>query len=117
MTLNLLVTHSEFLNEPTFPLGEKYLAEDMAAALEKLGIDACVFAIEDLYSNRNFKAGYALYMRRIRSCSFQAIITILTKTKLPFFMKPSPINLKRLKTRMWCLPVRLKRAENIRQWG
>lgn len=97
MTLNLLVTHSEFLNEPTFPLGEKYLAEDMAAALEKLGIDACVFAIEDLYSNRNFKAGYALYMRAYPELQLSGYHNYFDKDKIAILYETIPYKLEEVK--------------------
>ena len=61
--INLPISFSEHLNDDLYALGEKYLAEDLAAALAEYGIEARLYAFEDTFSNRNFYEGFEIYMR------------------------------------------------------
>ncbi|MCM1323823.1 MAG: glycosyltransferase [Acetobacter sp.] len=70
VVLNLPVTYSKFLQQSNYALGEKYLAEDMANVLQQLGFDTKIYALEDVYSNKNFRAGYEIYMRAFPELQF-----------------------------------------------
>ena len=61
--VNLLFTFTKHLNNDKYALGEKYLAEDLAAELKKQGIDTRLYTFEDTFSNRNFNEGFEIYMR------------------------------------------------------
>ena len=63
IAVNVPVEYSESLKNKEFPLGEKYLAEDMVEAFNKFGYEARVYALEDSYSNRDFREGYEIYLR------------------------------------------------------
>jgi hypothetical protein len=63
IAVNTPVEYSKYLEDKTYPSGEKYLAEDMVYTFNKLGYEAKVYALEDSYSNRNFKEGYEIYLR------------------------------------------------------
>lgn len=63
IAINTPVEYSKYLEDKTYPSGEKYLAEDMVYTFNKLGYEAKVYALEDSYSNRNFKEGYEIYLR------------------------------------------------------
>lgn len=52
--VNLPITFTKHLNNDKYALGEKYLAEDLAAELKKQGIDTRLYTFEDTFSNRNF---------------------------------------------------------------
>lgn len=61
--INLPITYTRYLNDKTYALGEKYLAEDLAAELIKQGIDTRLYTFEDSLSNRNFNEGFEIFMR------------------------------------------------------
>ena len=61
--INIHMTYTKKLSNPTYPLGEKYLAEDMMYVLREMGIDAKLYTWEETYSNRNFREGYEIYLR------------------------------------------------------
>ena len=61
--VNLPITFTKHLNNDKYALGEKYLAEDLAAELKKQGIDTRLYTFEDTFSNRNFNEGFEIYMR------------------------------------------------------
>ena len=63
VVVNLPVTYAKYLDDKTFALGEKYLGEDLAAALAKHGFDVRIYSFEDTYSNRNFGEGFEIFMR------------------------------------------------------
>ncbi len=61
--INLPITYTKYLHDKTYALGEKYLAEDLAAELIKHGIDTRLYTFEDSLSNRNFNEGFEIFMR------------------------------------------------------
>ena len=61
--INLPITYTRYLQDDTYALGEKYLAEDLAFELEKNGIDTKLYTFEDSLSNRNFNEGFEIFMR------------------------------------------------------
>ncbi len=63
IAINVPVTHTKFLSDKTFGLGELYLAEDLEVELEKNGFDVRIYAWEDTYSNRNLGEGIEFFMR------------------------------------------------------
>lgn len=61
--INLPITYTRYLQDDTYALGEKYLAEDLASELKKNGIDTKLYTFEDSLSNRNFNEGFEIFMR------------------------------------------------------
>lgn len=55
--VNLPITFTKHLNNDKYALGEKYLAEDLAAELKKQGIDTRLYTFEDTFSNRILTKG------------------------------------------------------------
>ncbi len=63
VVINLPVTYTRYLKDNMYALGEKYLGEDLAAALGQKGFDVRIYSFEDTYSNRNFGEGFEIFMR------------------------------------------------------
>ena len=63
ITLNVLIEYTRDMLKPNYPSGEKYLAEDMAKEFDKLGFNAEMYSLERTYANRDFREGFALYLR------------------------------------------------------
>lgn len=117
MTINLLVTHSQFLKEPVYPLGEKYLAEDMAAALAKIGVEARVYAIEDVYSNRNFREGFALYLRAYPELQLDNYHKHIDKDKIAVLYETIPYQIAEVKNADVVFTGSLKKSKEYRKMG
>lgn len=97
MVINLPVTYTHYLSNPAYPLGEKYLAEDMVVALAKNGVDVRIYAMEDLYSNLNFKAGYELYMRAYPELRFSRYHNYLDEDKIAVLFETIPYKIEEVK--------------------
>ncbi len=117
MTINLLVTHTKFIHHPLYPLGEKYLAEDMAVALGKLGTDARLYAIEDLYSNRNFKEGYALYLRAYPELQLSRYHNYIDKDKIAVLYETIPYKPEEVRNADVVFTGSLKKSREYREAG
>lgn len=63
VVINLPITHSMYLSNKLFALGEKYLADDLMVEFQKSGFEVKEYAWEDTYSNRNYKEGFEFFMR------------------------------------------------------
>lgn len=117
MGINLLVTHSKFLQEQLFPLGEKYLAEDMAAALAQLGINARVTAIESVYSNENFRAGYEVYFRAYPELQLSDYHNYFDKDKIAVLYETIPYKIEEVKNADVVFTGSLKKSREYREMG
>ncbi len=63
IVINLPINYNNHLENKTYGLGEKYLAEDMKVEFVKNGFEVELYTWEDTYSNKNFKEGFEFYMR------------------------------------------------------
>ncbi len=63
IVMNLPINYNTHLDNKTYGLGEKYLAEDIKIEFIKNGFDVDIYTWEDTYSNKNFKEGFEFYMR------------------------------------------------------
>lgn len=63
ISINLPVAYKKDLMLEKYPLGEKYLAENLLYEFKKLGFEVKLSAIEDVYLSDNYKEGFEFYMR------------------------------------------------------
>lgn len=63
IAINIPITQHASLSDKTYALGEKYLAESLAAAFNQAGFTAKVYTQEDTLAERNPSSGYEFYMR------------------------------------------------------
>lgn len=117
IALNLPITHSEFLQSPIYPLGEKYLAEDMAFMFQKQGYEVKLFALEDTYSNRNFKAGYEFYMRSFPELQLSSYHHYFGKDRIAVLFETIPYSLDEVKNADIVLTGSLKKNREYRAQG
>lgn len=117
IALNLPITHTESLQNPNYPLGEKYLAEDIAFEFNKMGFDARLFALEDTYSNRNFKAGYEFYMRFFPELQLSDYHHYFDKDKIAVLFETIPYSLDEVKKADIVLTGSLKKDREYRAQG
>ena len=117
MTINLPVTYSSFLQDPLYPLGEKYLAEDMAAALAKIGVEVRIYAIEDVYSNRNFKEGIVLYMRSYPELQLDDYHKHINKDKIAVLYETIPYKIEEVKNADVVFTGSLRKSREYQKMG
>ena len=63
IAVNVPVALNSSLEDNKYPLGEKYLAENLRDEFVKQGLVSDIFALEDVLLSVNFKAGFEFYMR------------------------------------------------------
>ena len=97
IAVNTPVEYSKYLEDKEFPLGEKYLAEDMVYAFNKLGYEAKVYALEDSYSNRDFREGYEIYLRIHPEMNFDIYHEHLDKDRISVVFETLNYSIKQLK--------------------
>lgn len=117
IVLNLPISYSKSLSEPFYPLGEKYLAEDMAAAFQKLGMDARLYAIEDTYSNRDFRAGYEFYLRAFPELQLSSYHHYFDKDKISVLYETIPYKLDEVKNADVIFTGSLKKNRQYQKMG
>ena len=92
MVINLPVAYAKELKNTKMGLGEKYLAEDMAFEIEKLGYKVAIYTKEDTYSNWNFKEGIELYMRKDPELELDTYHGFVDKDKVAVLFETVPYN-------------------------
>lgn len=117
IAINLPITHSEMLQSPVYPLGEKYLAEDLAFMFQKNGFDTRLYALEDTYSNRNFKAGYEIYMRYFPELQLEEYHKFFDKDRISVLLETIPYDLSEVKNADIVLTGSLKKNREYRAQG
>jgi len=97
VAINILLEHTADLNRTQYALGEKYLAEDMAKELQKYGIEARIFTLEETYSNRGFAEGYEIYLRPLPELRFDNYHDVFDKDRIAVLYETFPYDLNEVK--------------------
>ena len=63
IAINIQITNHISLNDKTYALGEKYLAESLLEAFNQFGYKSTVYTQEDTFAERDPSSGYEFYMR------------------------------------------------------
>ena len=95
--VNLPITFTKHLNNDKYALGEKYLAEDLAAELKKQGIDTRLYTFEDTFSNRNFNEGFEIYMRAGPELRLDGYHRYAGKDRISVLLETIPYQMREVK--------------------
>ncbi len=117
IAINLPISHSAMLQMPLYPLGEKYLAEDIAFMMQKSGYEVKLYALEDTYSNRDFKEGYEFYMRFFPELQLPSYHHYFDKDRIAVLFETIPYTLDEVKNADIVLTGSLKKNREYREQG
>ncbi len=95
--INLPITYTKYLSDDTYALGEKYLAEDLAAELKKQGIDTRLYTFEDSLANRNFNEGFEIFMRSGPELLLNKYHNYVDKDRVAVLFETIPYKLENVK--------------------
>lgn len=91
--INLPIALNKELKIAKYPLGEKYLAEHLRDELVAKGVDATIFAIEDVVLSKNLKAGFEIYMRDYPELDLVNYHDFFDKDKIAVLIETIPYSL------------------------
>lgn len=115
--INLPVTHHKSLEDKAYPLGEKYLAEDMAAELNRQGMQTEIYAIEDTYANKNFKEGIDIYMRAYPELQLNSYHGAIDRDRVAVLYETIPYKIEEVKNADIVFTGSLKKDREYRKLG
>ena len=96
ITLNLEIEYTRDMLKPGFPLGEKHLAEDMRKEFAKFGYDAKLYSLEESFSNRDFRDGFAIYMRPYPELRYEDYHKLYDEDKISVLYETFPYKLREI---------------------
>ncbi|MBO5038457.1 MAG: glycosyltransferase [Alphaproteobacteria bacterium] len=117
VVINVPVTHHKSLEDKTYPLGEKYLAEDMAAAFNQLGVQTEVYTLEDMFANKNFKEGFDIYMRAYPELQLKSYHGVFDQDKVSVLFETIPYKIEEVKNADIVFTGSLKKNREYRSRG
>ena len=117
VVINLPITYTKFLEDKTLGLGEKYLAEDLKAELEKNGFEVRLFTWEDTYSNRNFKEGFELFMRAWPELYLPEYHQFVDKDRISVLFETIPYKLEEVRNADLIFTGSLKKDKEYKKMG
>ena len=115
--INLPITYTKYLSDDTYALGEKYLAEDLAAELIHQGIDTKLYTFEDSLSNRNFNEGFEILMRSGPELKLNTYHDFADKDRVLVLFETIPYELERVKNADIVLTGSFKKNQFYREKG
>ena len=115
--INLPITFTRYLQDDTYALGEKYLAEDLAAELKKNGIEAKLYTFEDSLSNRNFNEGFEIFMRSGPELTLDGYHNYADKDRVAVLFETIPYEMNVIKNADIVLTGSLKKNKFYREQG
>ena len=115
--INLPITYTKYLHNDTYALGEKYLAEDLAAELKKHGIDTILYTFEDSLSNRNFNEGWEIFMRSGPELRLDKYHNYADEDRIAVLFETIPYELNIVKNADIVLTGSLKKNKLYREMG
>lgn len=117
IAINTPVEYTKYLADKTYPSGEKYLAEDMAAVFNQFGYVAKVYALEDSYANRDFREGYEIYMRLFPEMAFDAYHEHLDRDRISVIFETLNYTIEQMKNADIVFTGSKKKNEEYRKAG
>lgn len=115
--INLPMTFSHLLSDNKYALGEKYLAEDLAAELNKSGIETRLYTLEDSISNRNFGEGFEIMMRANPELALSRYHDFADKDRVSVLIETIPYKISEVKNADIVFTGSLKKNREYRKQG
>ena len=117
IAINLPIAYTKYLDDKTFALGEKYLADDLKVELERNGFEVRLFTWEDSYSNRNFKQGFELYMRNWPELELVNYHDFIDNDRISVLFETVPYKISEVKNADIIFTGSLKRDKEYKKMG
>lgn len=95
--IHLPIIYHKSLSDDKYPLGEKYLAEDMAAELNRQGVQTEVYAREDSLYKYQFREGFEIFMRAYPELRLQSYHESVDKDRISVLYETFPYQIREVK--------------------
>ena len=116
-TINLPISYSKYLNDKTYALGEKYLAEDFAKQLSQFGVETRLFTFEETLSVHDFFNGIEFYMRSGPELRLDGYHNYFDHDKISVLIETIPYELNEVKNADIVFTGSQRQNEKYRQLG
>ena len=117
IAINIPITHSHFLADKTYALGEKYLAESLSKAFQKEGYVAAVYTLQDTYAERYPSSGYEFYMRAYPELEPEFYHRVFDDDRISVLFETIPYQLSEVQNADIVFTGSLKRYHYYRELG
>ena len=117
ITINLQINYTRIMRDPMYPSGEKYLAYDLSKEFAKFGYDARPYSLEETFSNRDFREGFALYMRPLPELRRNDYHKIYDKDKISVLYETFTYSLEEVKNADIVFTGSLKKHKEYKKLG
>ena len=115
--INLPIALNNSLDNDKYPLGEKYLGEHLRDELINQGVEAKLFAIEDVLLSHSYRAGFEIYMRSYPELELIKYHDFFDKDKISVLIETIPYKLEYVKNADIVFTGSVKKNEEYRKLG
>ena len=117
VVINVPVAFRSSLKDKHYALGEKYLGENLQDEMRRQGKNVRMFTFEDSFLNRDYHAGYQIFLRSIPELNLEDYHNFVGKDKISVLYETIPYELKVVKNADIVFTGSLKKVDEYKKLG